>query len=121
MSYTTTAMITLSLICKKCSFRAEYVGTPMRVPSANEARKEGWNRYTVNKDGNYADIWLCPTCHGEYDRAHVAPHAARTVAFAHHDAKWKETLMKAREERMAIFNDPALNGPDLLEWCGGGQ
>jgi len=107
----TTAMLTLRIICAKCSFTAEYVGNYMQTPSLSEAHKEGWWRIT--------EQWLCPTCHADYDRLMAAPRAARAKALADHDAKWKEVLMQAQKERSALFEDPALNGPTVAEWVGG--
>jgi hypothetical protein len=117
----TTAMLTLSIVCKKCSLVTQYVGNYMKTPSLSEARREGWWRTAECKGGEYAEIWLCPTCHGDYDRLLSVPRAARAVAFAEHDAKWKEVLMQAQKERFALFADPVLNGPSVAEWVGGGE
>ena len=114
----TTALLTLRIICAKCSFTAEYAGNYMQVPGLTEAHKEGWWRITERKGAEYIERWLCPTCHADYDRLLAAPRAARAKAIVDHDAKWKEVLMQAQKERFAIFDDPALNGPTVAEWVG---
>lgn len=115
----TTVLLTLRIICAKCLLTAEYVGNYMKTPGLTEARKEGWQRFTERQGGKYTERWLCPTCHGDYDRLWIAPRAARAKAIADHDAKWKETLMQAQKERSALFEDPALYGPTVAEWVGG--